>query len=92
MFRRTPAAPATRAAVEALERRSLLSATIAGAVMNDLSGNGLTADDAPLAGVVVKLYRDVNANGVLDAADGLNGEAEGLRGFVSRFLTDMRAA
>ena len=70
MFRRTPAAPVTRAAVEALERRSLLSATIAGAVMNDLSGNGLTADDAPLAGVVVKLYRDVNANGVLDAADG----------------------
>ncbi|AWJ90631.1 methyl-accepting chemotaxis protein [Azospirillum baldaniorum] len=29
---------------------------------------------------------------VLDAADGLSGEAEGLRGFVSRFLTDMRAA
>ena len=29
---------------------------------------------------------------VLDAADGLTGEAEDLRGFVSRFLTDMRAA
>ncbi|RJF81737.1 methyl-accepting chemotaxis protein [Azospirillum cavernae] len=29
---------------------------------------------------------------VLTAADGLNHEAEDLRGFVSRFLTDMRAA
>jgi len=29
---------------------------------------------------------------VLDAADGLTGEAEDLRGFVSRFLNDMRAA
>ena len=29
---------------------------------------------------------------VLTAADGLNHEATDLRGFVSRFLTDMRAA
>lgn len=57
-------------AVESLERRSLMSATISGAVMQDLSGNGLTADDTPLAGVVVKLYQDKNGNGQLDAADG----------------------
>ena len=56
--------------LESLERRSLMSATISGSVMRDLSGNGLTADDTPLAGVVVKLYQDKNANGLRDAADG----------------------
>src|SRR3712207_8709920 len=52
----------------------ILSATISGTVMQDVTGNGLTADDKPLAGVVVKLYKDVNVNGVLDAADGKRSE------------------
>ena len=43
-------------ALETLELRSMMSATISGAVMQDLSGNGLSADDKPLSGVVVKLY------------------------------------
>ena len=59
-----------RFGMEPLERRSLLSATISGMVMQDLSGNGLSPDDIPLSGVVVKLYRDVNGNGALDAPDG----------------------
>ena len=56
--------------IEPLEGRRLLAATISGAVMQDITGNGLTADDKPLAGVTVKLYKDVNANGKLDATDG----------------------
>src|SRR5688572_20862975 len=55
---------------ESLEGRSLLAATISGAVMQDMSGNGLSADDKPLAGVVVKLYADKNGNGKVDATDG----------------------
>ena len=67
MARFAPNAPV----VESLESRRLMAATITGAVMRDLTGNGLTADDTTgLAGVVVKLYKDRNANGVLDAADG----------------------
>jgi hypothetical protein len=58
------------AQIESLERRAMLSVTIDGAVMRDMTGNGLTADDQPLSGVVVKLYRDVNANGKLDSTDG----------------------
>ena len=55
---------------ESLERRSLLAATISGTVMQDVSGNGLSADDKPLAGVVVKLFADKNGNGKVDATDG----------------------
>src|SRR5688500_4075803 len=55
---------------ESLEKRSLMSATISGTVKQDITGNGLTADDTPLAGVVVKLYQDKNGNGQLDATDG----------------------
>ncbi|MEA2709013.1 MAG: serine-aspartate repeat-containing protein [Phycisphaerales bacterium] len=55
---------------ESLERRALLAATISGAVMQDMSGNGLSSDDRPLSGIVVKLYKDLNANGKLDASDG----------------------
>src|SRR5688572_26370141 len=55
---------------ESLERRSLLAATLSGTVMQDVSGNGLSADDKPLAGVVVKLYADKNGNGKVDATDG----------------------
>src|SRR5512133_2047739 len=56
--------------VESLESRQLMSATISGAVLRDLTGNGVSADDTGLAGVVVKLFKDKNANGVVDAADG----------------------
>jgi len=56
--------------VESLESRRLMAATIAGAVVRDLTGNGISPDDTGLAGVIVKLFRDKNANGVVDAADG----------------------
>jgi hypothetical protein len=56
--------------IEPLERRALLAATISGAVLQDITGNGLSGDDKPLAGVTVKLYKDLNANGKLDASDG----------------------
>src|SRR5688500_18327917 len=56
--------------VEALERRTLFAATISGEVMQDVSGNGLSADDTPLSGVVVKLFADLNGNGKVDATDG----------------------
>jgi hypothetical protein len=46
------------------------TSVISGSVVRDLSGNGLSADDQPLAGVVVKLYQDKNGNGQLDASDG----------------------
>jgi hypothetical protein len=47
-----------------------MSATLSGSVMQDMTGNGLTADDKPLSGVVVKLYKDLNGNGKLDSTDG----------------------
>ena len=55
---------------ESLEQRRLLAATISGAVLRDISGNGLSADDTGLSGVTVKLYKDLNGNGKLDATDG----------------------
>src|SRR5438552_9901649 len=59
-----------KACFETLEGRALMSATIAGSVMRDLTGNGLTADDTPMGGAAVKLYKDLNGNGILDATDG----------------------
>jgi hypothetical protein len=56
--------------IEQLEGRQLLSVTISGTVKRDVTGNGLTADDNALSGASVKLFRDVNGNGTLDAADG----------------------
>src|SRR3954452_6333843 len=58
------------AGIEPLERRALLSAAISGLMLGDITGNGLTADDKPVAGQVVKLYKDKNGNGLLDTADG----------------------
>lgn len=69
-MRRQRASSSRPAAFEALEQRSLMSATISGSVLRDVTGNGLTADDTPLQGVTVKLYKDVNANGILDSGDG----------------------
>jgi hypothetical protein len=65
-----PFASSATCSFEQLEGRSLMSATVAGAVLQDVTGNGLSRDDKPLAGVVVQLHKDVNANGKLDAADG----------------------
>ncbi|MEA2734759.1 MAG: serine-aspartate repeat-containing protein [Humisphaera sp.] len=71
MNRQIPSLSSSRSCVlESLERRALLAATISGTVVQDVSGNGLSIDDTPLAGVVVKLYSDKNANGTLDASDG----------------------
>jgi hypothetical protein len=68
------AAPTFRPSVESLEHRLVpAAAKISGHVFQDLTGNGLSADDTALAGVVVKLYRDTNNNGKLDAADHLAG-------------------
>jgi hypothetical protein len=47
-----------------------MAATIAGTVVRDLTGNGVSPDDPGLAGVVVKLFKDKNANGIVDVADG----------------------
>jgi uncharacterized repeat protein (TIGR01451 family) len=47
-----------------------LNNSISGTVYDDLTGNGLTSDDTPLAGVVVNLYKNVDGTGVPDAADG----------------------
>ncbi|MFI5380423.1 MAG: beta strand repeat-containing protein, partial [Tepidisphaerales bacterium] len=46
------------------------SSSASGHVYNDLSGNGLSADDTPMSGVIVNLFRDVNGNGTLDSGDG----------------------
>lgn len=56
--------------MENLEGRRLMAATISGSVMRDLTGNGLTADDTALQGVTVKLHKDLNGNGILEASDG----------------------
>jgi uncharacterized repeat protein (TIGR01451 family) len=70
---------ATITAADQLDIGSPLSASvtvnpqydsISGTVYNDITGNGLTSDDTPLAGVVVNLYKDVSGTGVLTSADG----------------------
>ena len=43
-------------------------ASISGKKFLDLSGNGFSADDTPLAGVTIQLYKDTLANGVLDTS------------------------
>ena len=84
---------------------SAISAAIAaaveeqGAATREISRNVQEAarGTQEVTGTIVDVTRAAEATGgasrqVLDAADGLNGEAENLRGFVSRFLGDMRAA
>ncbi|MDB5355894.1 MAG: Cna domain protein [Phycisphaerales bacterium] len=46
------------------------AATLGGHVFNDIAGDGLTADDTPLAGVVVKLFLESDKNTTLDSGDG----------------------
>ena len=45
-------------------------ATINGNTFRDITGDGLSGDDGGMAGVTVKLFRDVNNNGSLDSGDG----------------------
>ncbi|MDB5320609.1 MAG: sdrD 1 [Phycisphaerales bacterium] len=45
------------------------SLTISGSALKDVTGNGLSSDDTPMAGVTVNLYTDTDHNGVLSAAD-----------------------
>jgi len=62
-----------RLAMEKLEPRQLLAATdlaaITGIVFRDADGNGFTPGEQ-IVGATLNLFRDVNANGVLDAGDG----------------------
>jgi len=43
---------------------------VSGVKFLDRTGDGPTGDDTPLAGIIIKLFRDVNKNGRIDAADG----------------------
>jgi len=43
---------------------------ISGTVYNDITGNGLSADDTALAGVVINAYNDVSGSGVYNSNDG----------------------
>lgn len=62
-----------RLALEKLEARHLLAATdlaaISGRVFRDVNGDGFTPGEQ-IVGATLSLYRDANANGVLDAGDG----------------------
>ena len=57
-----PSRTTRRLAIESLEGRIVLSAnpgaSILGTAYNDMTGNGLTADDPRLAAVTVNLFRD----------------------------------
>jgi hypothetical protein len=55
--------------LECLENRYTPS-SISGTVWQDVTGNGLSADDTALAGVRVELFRDLNHDGKLDKGDG----------------------
>ncbi len=74
---RRPAASARkrtrRLALEKLEPRQLLAATdlaaIAGRVFRDATGDGFTPGEQ-VVGATLNLFRNVNANGTLDAGDG----------------------
>src|SRR5262249_17959006 len=65
--RRPRRAPRPRLILEELEDRCLLSANgaISGTLVEDLTGNGVSADDLPIAHRDVTLFRD-NGDGVLD--------------------------
>jgi len=47
-----------------------IGATIDGMKYLDVTGNGLSADDTPLAGATFKLYFDANSNNTLESGDG----------------------
>ena len=43
---------------------------LSGTKFLDACGDGPTSNDKPLAGITVKLFRDLNGNGMVDASDG----------------------
>ena len=47
-----------------------LNGSITGTKFNDLTGNGFSSDDTGLGGVTIKLFKDMNGDGVLTSADG----------------------
>jgi lysyl oxidase/SdrD B-like protein len=57
---------ARRLFLEPLENRCLLAGVIAGTLVEDLTGNGITADDPPIADRAINLFRD-DGDGVFDA-------------------------
>jgi hypothetical protein len=46
------------------------TSTLSGHVYVDMTGNGFSPDDTPLAGVTIELYADRNGNGKVDGGDG----------------------
>jgi uncharacterized surface anchored protein len=60
-----------RPQIEHLEDRRTPAGSISGHAFQDLTGNGLSADDPAKAGVTVLLYRDTNHDGLLDNGDRL---------------------
>ncbi len=88
-----------RLLLEPLESRHLMAldlAAIGGTAFNDLTGNGLTADDTRIAGATVELYRD-NGDNIFDAAtDALLGstttDASGVYRFASTNAGGLLAA
>ncbi|TWT90499.1 Serine-aspartate repeat-containing protein F precursor [Pseudobythopirellula maris] len=44
-------------------------ASLSGVKYYDLTGDGITDDDTPLAGVTINLYADTNGDGMLDGGD-----------------------
>jgi uncharacterized repeat protein (TIGR01451 family) len=71
--RRNPAPASRGLGFERLETRRVFAldslGAIAGTVYNDLGNNGQTADDTPVAGASVKLYRD-GGNGAYNSGSG----------------------
>lgn len=43
---------------------------LSGTTYRDITGNGLTSDDVVMGGVTVRVYRDLNNNGMVDSSDG----------------------
>ena len=68
--RSAPASTRFRLNLEPLADRVVPAVgSISGTVYQDLTGNGLTADDPGLGDVDMRLYRDSNNNGVLNYGD-----------------------
>jgi hypothetical protein len=60
-----------------------LKGSISGTKFLDLSGNGLSVDDAPLAGVTIELYNDVDNSGTFSTGDTLVTSAVTSNGAIS---------
>ncbi len=62
---RTPRSNSRSLRIETFEKRHLL-ASVTGTVLEDFTGNGPSADDLPIGGVTVELYRGADDNGIFD--------------------------